>query len=76
MMDNRVPSSAKLFLVLVLFSPTMEKILWASAFEWGSTNTTNAAILEMPPKLAQNSHLWKKEPRAPITQMLCFYDFN
>ncbi len=75
MMDNRVPSSDKLFLVLVLFSPTMEKTLSASAFEWGSTNT-NAAILAMPPKLSQNSHLWKKEPRDPITQMLCFYDFN
>lgn len=31
MMEDSVPSSAKLFLVLVLFSPTIEKTLSVSA---------------------------------------------
>ena len=34
--EDRVPSNARLFLVLVLFSPTTENTLSASAFEWAT----------------------------------------
>ena len=59
---DRVPSCAELFLVLVLFSPTAEKTLSASAFEWGSTNT-DAAILESLPNWLKPL---KNEPWASI----------
>lgn len=35
--EDKVPSSARLFLVLVLFKPTTEKTLSTSALEWGRT---------------------------------------
>ena len=44
MMDDNVPSRARLFLVLVLFSPTTEKTLSASALEWGKTRTSLAIV--------------------------------
>lgn len=40
MMDDRVPSRAKLFRVLVLLRPTTENTLSASAFECGRTRTS------------------------------------
>src|SRR4029434_1689471 len=40
--ESTVPSNARLFLVLVLFSPTTENTLSASALEWGNTRTSLA----------------------------------
>src|SRR4029434_7737005 len=42
--EGRVPSTARLFLVLVLFSPTTENTLSASAFEWGNTRTSTLPL--------------------------------
>ena len=44
MMDDRVPSRAIVFLVLVLLRPTMEKNVSASALECGRTNTRLAIV--------------------------------
>ncbi len=38
--DDKVPSNARLFLLLVLFSPTTENTLSASAFARGNTRTS------------------------------------
>ena len=43
-MEESVPSRAKLFLTLVLFNPTMENTLSASAFECGSVITSLATL--------------------------------
>ncbi len=43
--DDKVPSNARLFLLLVLFSPTTENTLSASVFAWGNTRTSLAASL-------------------------------
>ena len=69
MMDDRVPSSAKLFLVLVLFSPTMQKTLSVPAFKWGSTST-NAAILESLPNCLKLV-TFEKRNQGPIL-LKCF----
>ncbi len=42
--DDRVPSNARLFLLLVLFSPTTENTLSASAFAWGNTRTSQGPV--------------------------------
>jgi len=47
MMEDRVPSNARLFLVFVLFSPTTENTLSASAFEWGNTRTSLATAASL-----------------------------
>ena len=49
--EDRVPSNARLFLVLVLFSPT-ENTLSASAFEWGNTRTSLATAASLSNSLA------------------------
>ncbi len=56
--DDKVPSNARLFLLLVLFSPTTENTLSASAFAWGNTRTslaTGSKHLEF----FGSCHLWK-----------------
>ena len=50
--EDRVPSNARLFLVLVLFSPTTENTLSASAFEWGNTRTSLATAASLSNSLA------------------------
>ena len=45
--EDRVPSNASLFLVLVLFSPTTENTLSASASEWGNTRTSLATATSL-----------------------------
>lgn len=45
--DDRVPSKAKLFLVLVMFSPTTENTHSASALEWGRTRTSLAMLASL-----------------------------
>src|SRR4029434_4765189 len=49
---DRVPSNARLFLVLVLFSPTTENTLSGSAFEWGNTRTSLATAASLSNSLA------------------------
>ena len=46
-MDDKVPSRAKLFLVLVLFNPTTENTL----FEWGRTRTSLAMVASLGNRL-------------------------
>ncbi len=49
--DDKVPSNARLFL-LVLFSPTTENTLSASAFAWGNTRTSLATAASLLNSLA------------------------
>ncbi len=53
--DDKVPSNARLFHLLVLFSPTTETTLSASAFAWGNTRTSLATAAS----LSNSCHLWK-----------------
>ncbi len=50
--DDKVPSNARLFLLLVLFSPTTENTLSASAFAWGNTRTSLAMAASLSNSLA------------------------
>ncbi len=50
--DDRVPSNARLFLLLVLFSPTTENTLSASAFAWGNTSTRLVTAASLSNSLA------------------------
>ncbi|KAK0145679.1 hypothetical protein N1851_015398 [Merluccius polli] len=50
--EDRVPSNARLFLVFVLFSPTSENTLSASAFKWGNTSTSLATAASLSNSLA------------------------
>ncbi len=50
--DDKVPSNARLFLLLVLFSPTTENTLSASAFAWGNTRTSLATAASLSNSLA------------------------
>src|SRR4029434_6720309 len=50
--EDRVPSNARLYLALVLFSPTTENTLSASAFEWGNTTTRLATAASLSNSLA------------------------
>ncbi len=56
--DDKVPSNARLFLLLVLFSPTTENTLSASAFAWGNTRTSLAKAASLSNSLAPVT-LWK-----------------
>lgn len=56
--DDRVPSNARLFLLLVLFSPTTENTLSASAFAWGNTRTS-LGDGSKPLEFFGSCHLWK-----------------
>ncbi|KAM7417160.1 hypothetical protein PAMA_017007 [Pampus argenteus] len=51
-MEDRVPSSARLFLVFVLFRPTIENTLSAFALEWGNTRTSLAMAESLSNSLA------------------------
>ncbi len=50
--DDKVPSNARLSLLLVLFSPTTENTLSASAFAWGNTRTSLATAASLSNALA------------------------
>ncbi len=50
--DDRVPSNSRLFLLLVLFSPTTENTLSASAFAWGNTSTRLVTAASLSNSLA------------------------
>lgn len=54
--DDRVPSKAKLFLILVLLRPTTENTLSASALEWGSTSTSFATAASLSNSLAPDTY--------------------
>ena len=64
----RVSSRAKLFRVLVLFSPTTEKTRSASEFEWGSTKTNLAIRVGFK---CQRCCVWKIETPRPALR--CFW---